>query len=119
MQTQRSEILTGGNDPAFGVFDGEGDEKVCRQGVNGWAVGGEEAGDDAHDGAALHDTIEREVLPAWADRARWLPMMGASIEVAEQHFTSDRMVSEYVERLYRDVEAEPVPRGADRRARKA
>ena len=34
-------------------------------------------------------------------------MMRSSIQVAEEHFTSDRMVREYVERLYAaEVQAE-------------
>ncbi|MGH7731830.1 MAG: alpha-glucan family phosphorylase [Candidatus Eiseniibacteriota bacterium] len=101
--------------PNLSILDGWWAEG-CRHGVNGWAIGGEDAGDDARDSAALHDTIEREVLPAWADRDRWLSMMRASIEVAEAHFTSDRMVREYDDRLYRDGEAGHVQRGPDRRA---
>ena len=103
--------------PNLSILDGWWAEG-CRPGVNGWAIGNEGAGDDARDSAALHDTIEREVLPAWADRSRWREMMRASIEVAEQHFTSDRMVRDYVERLYRNDEHH-VPRGPDRRAARA
>jgi len=103
--------------PNLSILDGWWAEG-CRHGVNGWAIGGEEAGDDTRDGAALHDTIEREVLPAWTDRPRWLSMMRASIEVAEEHFTSDRMAREYADRLYHD-DGEYVPRGPDRRAGRA
>jgi starch phosphorylase len=104
--------------PSLSILDGWWAEG-CRHGVNGWAIGGEDPGDDARDTAALHDTLEREVLPAWADRGRWLAMMRASIEVAEEHFTSDRMAREYAERLYRDDEPAFVKRGPDRRARPA
>ena len=100
--------------PNLSILDGWWAEG-CRHGVNGWAIGGEDAGDDARDGAALHDTLEREVLPAWSDRERWLSMMRASIDVAAEHFTSDRMVREYVDRLYRDDGAGYVQRGPDRR----
>ena len=100
--------------PNLSILDGWWAEG-CRDGVNGWAIGGEEAGDDARDGAALHDTIERHVLPAWADRPRWLSMMRASIEVAEESFTSDRMARQYVDQLYQD-DAAYVPRGPDRRS---
>ncbi len=44
----------------------------CEHGVNGWAIGdGTDAGpaQDARDLAALYETLESEVLPAYADRA--------------------------------------------------
>jgi starch phosphorylase len=85
--------------PNLSVLDGWWAEG-CRAGENGWAVGDERAGDDDEDAAALYDAIEREVLPAWSDAARWRKMMRASIAVAEERFTSDRMVREYFERLY-------------------
>ena len=88
--------------PNLSILDGWWAEG-CRDGVNGWAIGGESPGDDEADAAALHDLLEREVLPAWGDRARWLGMMRSSIQVAEEHFTSDRMVREYVESLYADT----------------
>ncbi len=101
--------------PNVSILDGWWAEG-CQHGVNGWAIGGEDAGDDARDGAALHDTLEHQVLPAWADRARWVAMMQASIAVAEERFTSERMVREYAERLYREDDAALVERGRDRRA---
>jgi len=104
--------------PSLSILDGWWAEG-CRHGVNGWAIGGDDAGDDARDGAALHDALEREVLPAWADRDRWVGMMRSSIEIAEENFTSDRMVREYVEQLYRDDEVAFVKRGPDRRRRHA
>ena len=74
--------------------------EACQHGVNGWAIGDEGPSDDARDLAALFTTLESEVLPAWGDPARWSAMMRASIDMAEQRFTSDRMVREYFERLY-------------------
>jgi glycogen phosphorylase len=73
----------------------------CEHGVNGWAIGDESSGEDAADLSALHDALERWVFPAWADRPRWTAMMQASISMAETRFTSDRMVREYFEKLYR------------------
>jgi len=99
--------------PNLSILDGWWAEGF-RAGVNGWAIGGAEPSDDARDIAALYDTIEREVLPAWADRPRWLAMMRASIEVAAQAFTSDRMARDYVEQLYRSDDG-LVERGPDRR----
>jgi starch phosphorylase len=74
----------------------------CEHGVTGWAIGdGQEGSDqDAGDLAALYDTLEHEVVPAWADRPRWTRMMRASIRMAVGQFSSDRMLSDYFTRLY-------------------
>jgi starch phosphorylase len=72
----------------------------CEHGVNGWAIGGEDSGDDAKDLTALFQVLEREVLPAWADRARWIGMMQAAIRMAVEKFSADRMVRDYFQRLY-------------------
>ncbi len=55
---------------------------------------------DPRDLRALYDTLETEVLPTYADRPRWTRMMRASIRMAVERFSSDRMVREYFERLY-------------------
>jgi starch phosphorylase len=84
------------------VLDGWWPE-ACEHGTNGWAIGngaeGEPERDDT-DAEALYDILERDVLPAHADRARWLAMMQASIKVCGERFSSDRMVREYFDRLY-------------------
>ena len=74
----------------------------CEHGVTGWAIGDtrEGAGQDARDLRALYDTLEGEVLPAWADPSRWTRMMRASIAMGVERFSSDRMVREYFDRLY-------------------
>jgi starch phosphorylase len=72
----------------------------CEHGVNGWAIGDETSGDDAKDLTALHRVLEEEVLPAWADRKRWIGMMQASIAMGVSQFSADRMVREYFEKLY-------------------
>jgi starch phosphorylase len=84
------------------VLDGWWPE-ACRHGENGWAIGnGEEAASDqdARDLEALHAILAGDVLPAYADRARWTTMMHASITSVEERFSSDRMVREYYTRLY-------------------
>ncbi len=81
------------------ILDGWWPEGV-RHGVNGWAIGDESAGDDAADLAATQRAIETEVLPAWADRTRWIGMMQASIAMGVEGFSSDRMVRDYFARLY-------------------
>ena len=60
----------------------------CEHGVNGWAIGDGESGDD-ETGPGRHsiDALESEVLPAWADRARWVD------DDAGQHRDGDRSTS--------------------------
>ncbi len=84
------------------VLDGWWPE-ACEHGRNGWAIGDGADGipdQDAYDLAALYATLEGDVLPAYADRDRWVHMMQASIRVAAERFSSDRMVDEYFTRLY-------------------
>jgi starch phosphorylase len=78
----------------------------CQHGVTGWAIGdGTESPrpeeQDARDHAALLRVLEEEVLPTYADRPRWLAMMRASIAMAAERFSAERMVREYFARLYR------------------
>ena len=73
----------------------------CEHGVNGWRVGdGASRGDDA-DLALLYELLEGDVRAAWSKCDRWSHMMAASIHMASTRFSSDRMVREYFERLYR------------------
>lgn len=84
------------------VLDGWWPE-ACEHGVNGWAFGDHEtdpAERDRKDAEALYAVLENEVLPAYADRARWTTMMQASIASVQERFSSDRMVEEYFAKLY-------------------
>jgi starch phosphorylase len=74
----------------------------CEHGVTGWAIGDGTEGpnQDERDLESLYDTLERGVLPAFTDRPRWTGMMRASIRMAVERFSSDRMVEEYFARLY-------------------
>jgi starch phosphorylase len=72
----------------------------CEDGVNGFAVGKGEPGDDARDLEAVYDMLEQRVIPAFADRARWSKMMAASVKMAVGRFSAERMVREYFEKLY-------------------
>jgi len=85
----------------FSVLDGWWAEG-CAHGVNGWAIGdgGEGPDQDEQDLRLLYETLEREVLPAFADPERWMAMMRASIQMAVERFSSHRMVGEYFTRLY-------------------
>jgi len=84
------------------VLDGWWPE-ACEHGKNGWAFGDgaiDPAERDRSDAEALYAVLENEVLPTYADRQRWTPMMQASIASVQQRFSSDRMVEEYFARLY-------------------
>lgn len=99
------------------ILDGWWPE-ACDHGVNGWAIGDQllddddAEPDDARDAAALYALLEDEIVPTYyRDRPRWRRMMRASIAVAVEQFSSDRMVREYYARLYRP--ALPVRRAAN------
>ncbi|MGH2635591.1 MAG: alpha-glucan family phosphorylase [Actinomycetota bacterium] len=80
-------------------------------GANGWGVGDgttwedPEAQDD-HDAAVLFDLIERELLPMFHDRdgrgvpRDWVAKVKHSLRVLGPRFGADRMLREYLERVY-------------------
>ena len=72
----------------------------CEDGVNGFAIGKGEPGDDARDLEAAYDTLEKRVVPAFADRTKWSKMMAASVQMAVTKFSAERMIREYFDRLY-------------------
>lgn len=97
--------------PNLSILDGWWPEG-CEHGVTGWKIGDPDPKDDAFDDedslrvdtrdrALLYQVLEREVLPAYADRARWIRIMRASIAMSQWKFSSDRMVEDYVHRIYR------------------
>jgi starch phosphorylase len=80
-------------------------------GTNGWAIGdvteSEEVSDvDARDAESLYRVLEEEVIPTYYERDaqalphRWVAMMKRSIETLAPVFNSDRMVTEYAQRIY-------------------
>ena len=44
--------------------------------------------------------LEHDVLPAYGDRARWVGIMRASIAMSQWRFSSDRMIEDYVTKVY-------------------
>ena len=71
----------------------------------GFAIGGnwiaaDDAAQDAADASALYDVLEREVIPAYYDRTRWLELMRNSIAQLGARFNTNRMLVEYVETMY-------------------
>jgi starch phosphorylase len=85
--------------PNLSILDGWWPEGY-EHGVTGWAFGDGRRKDDEADLASLYETLEKEVLPAWADRPRWIGMMQASVRMGQEKFTMGRMLNEYFERLY-------------------
>lgn len=92
------------------------------QGLNGWVIGeAAETSDqeqlDQLDAESLYDILEHQIAPLYyqTDRqgmsARWLAMMKASIRTCCPQFNTDRMVAEYVTKMYLPEQAamvEPV-----------
>jgi starch phosphorylase len=96
--------------PNLSILDGWWPEG-CEHGVTGWKIGDpdpkddpfdekDEARVDKRDRALLLDLVERDVLTAYADRAKWVAIMRASIAMSQWRFSSDRMIQDYVHRVY-------------------
>lgn len=90
------------------ILDGWWDEWF--DGENGWAIptadtaADEQERDDA-EAAALYDIIEHQLVPKFYDRdggipQAWLGMVRHTMTELGKKATSDRMVREYVQRLY-------------------
>jgi glycogen phosphorylase len=80
-------------------------------GTNGFAIGnGTDATDvpviDALDAESLYQTLEQEVVPVFYTRdsqglpRQWIAMMKHAIETLAPKFNSNRMVEDYVRRIY-------------------
>ena len=96
--------------PNLSILDGWWPEG-CEHGVTGWKIGDPDPADDAfdekdqqrvdrRDRELLHQVLEREVIATYRDRARWVSVMRASIAMSAWKFSSDRMIEEYVEKVY-------------------
>jgi starch phosphorylase len=96
--------------PNVSVLDGWWPEG-CVHGVTGWKIGDPDPNDDAfdekdaarvdkRDRELLHHVLEREVLPAYGSRARWIELMRTSIAMSQWRFSSDRQVEDYVAKVY-------------------
>lgn len=94
----------------FSVLDGWWIEGY--NGLNGFAIGGlsedeDDAVADAEDAESLYATLENEIIPAFYERDAaglprpWIDRMTNSIATLTTKFSSDRMVMEYLERIYR------------------
>jgi starch phosphorylase/maltose phosphorylase len=86
-------------------------------GDNGWAIGPEPTGDygdadeeaqDEQDAASLYNQLENEVIPAFYERdddglpTEWVAMMREAMTGLPAPFSAKRMVTDYVEEMYRN-----------------
>jgi len=96
--------------PNLSILDGWWPEG-CEHGKTGWKIGDADPKDDAfdekdmarvdkRDRALLFKTLEKDVLPAFGSRAKWLGIMRASIAMSQWRFSSDRMIEDYIAQVY-------------------
>ena len=96
--------------PNLSILDGWWPEG-CQHGITGWKIGDPDPNDDPFDEKdehrvdkrdrdILHHVLETEVLPAYRDRAAWVAIMRASIAMSQWRFSSDRMIEDYVNKVY-------------------
>jgi len=76
-------------------------------GENGWMFGRGDSHSEGHDRNELFRLLEEEILPIYFDRPegrpfspRWVTMMKRSIQSITKKFNADRMLSEYIEKMY-------------------
>jgi starch phosphorylase len=97
----------------FSILDGWWIEGY--NGENGFAIGDEDRdasasetddSDDARDAESMYSTLENQIIPAFYGiddsglPADWIRRMKNSIATLAPQFSSDRMVAEYVARIY-------------------
>jgi glycogen phosphorylase len=102
--------------PSISILDGWWDEGFT--GENGWAIGdrepdGDEAQQDAADASEMYRLLEEEIVPTYFDRrdgvpVEWVRTMRASIAAALWQFSTARMLTDYVDRLYLPAVRQPV-----------
>jgi starch phosphorylase len=96
--------------PNLSILDGWWPEG-CEHGVTGWKIGDPDPEDDAfdekdaarvdkRDRELLYKALDKDVLPAFENRAKWTKLMRASIAMSQWRFSSDRMIQDYVAKVY-------------------
>lgn len=99
------------------ISDGWVPEGVV-SGENGWLFGRGDAQSAESDRQELFRLLEETILPVYFDRngaglsPKWIGMMKNSIETITRAFNTDRMLSEYSERMYLPAvrnAAQPIP----------
>jgi starch phosphorylase len=102
--------------PSISILDGWWDEGFS--GDNGWAIGdrepdGDDSAQDDADASEIYRLLEEEILPPFFDRpggvpSTWVGTMRAAIGSALWQFSTARMLTEYVDRLYLPAVRTPV-----------
>lgn len=93
----------------FSVLDGWWIEGF--NGANGFSIGGEtgleeDSKDDQRDAEATYSTLENEIIPAFYERDKsglprdWIRRMRNSMMTLTPQFSSDRMLLDYIEKVY-------------------
>jgi starch phosphorylase len=97
----------------FSVLDGWWQEGY--NGDNGWAIGDETEytnpdEQDARDAESLYDILENQIVPLFYENGAtemspgWLRKVKTSIATLAPHFSTQRMVKQYVAEMYLDGE---------------
>lgn len=61
----------------------------------------EEGRQDEYDAEAFYEVLLKEIIPIYyTDKHRWIKMMKASIQMAEEKLTAQRMIEQYYNLLY-------------------
>jgi len=105
--------------PNFSVLDGWWPEAY--NGRNGWTIGeareyASQEEQDAEDAESFYATLEREIVPLFYDRDAagtpegWVAVMKEAISTIAPKFSTQRMVRDYVHKLYVPRTAGPVTR---------
>ncbi len=97
--------------PSLSTLDGwwlEG----CVEGLTGWAIGNDDFTpgrkrkapttntQDKNHAQDIYDKLDNDILPAFKKREKWASIMAHTIALNGSHFTTQRMVREYVAGLY-------------------
>ena len=97
--------------PSLSTLDGwwlEG----CVEGLTGWSIGKDDFApgsrrkppttntQDRNHAQDIYDKLNDAILPAYEDRGKWAKIMKHTIALNGSHFTTQRMVSDYVCKLY-------------------
>jgi starch phosphorylase len=93
----------------FSILDGWWREAY--NGTNGWAIGDDadpnSASQDEADAESLYDTLENQIIPLYyGDRGsediphKWVTRIKDSLRTITPQFSTQRMLKEYLERLY-------------------
>ncbi|HVE57410.1 MAG TPA: alpha-glucan family phosphorylase [Pyrinomonadaceae bacterium] len=94
----------------FSILDGWWIEGY--NGTNGFSIGELNVGDDqdlidAEDAESLYQVLENEIVPAFYEKdesglpAQWIRRMKDALITLTPQFSSDRMVMDYLEKIYR------------------